>query len=208
MRRLPLLLGPLLGAAAARAGACELAPPVAHTVDPAEQAADHAPPVMGQRVRVNITRGRGKAAGCEGGTATSCDDIARVELTPEATDDRTPAAQLGYQIEKLTGPLPAGLVLPAGAVRAGSDGAIVLAWSEHPDGDPPLLAFVLGVRAVDAGGNASAPIQVPVRDGEDELLSCGLGVGNGKGKRTSARGSALPALGLVALVALGRRRRR
>src|SRR3954470_1438173 len=92
MRRLPLLLVPLAGAAAVRAQACELAAPVGHVLDPAEQAADHAPPVMGQRVRVNITRGRGKAVGCDGAAGTSCDDIARVELTPEASDDRTPTA--------------------------------------------------------------------------------------------------------------------
>jgi hypothetical protein len=202
MPRVPLLLVPVLlvGAAAARAQACELAAPVTHVIDPAEQAIDHAPPVMGQRVRVNITRGRGKAAGCDRAASTSCDDIARIELTPEASDDRTPATGLGYQIRLLVGPLPAGLALPMTAIRPQADGALVLAWSEHPDGDPPLLAFVLEVRAVDAGGNASEPISVPVRDGEDELLSCGVG--------RTARHSALPTLGLIALAALGRRRRR
>jgi hypothetical protein len=195
-----LLLVPLATtAAAAPAEACDLAAPVAHRLDPAEQAVDHQPPVMGQRIGVNITRGRGKAAGCGGGD-TSCDDVARVELTPEASDDRTPASGIGYRITLVHGPLPEGLTLPTGDVEGGAGGAIVLAWTEHPDGDPPLLGFTLGLSAVDAAGNASAVNDVDVRDGEDDFFDCALA--------RPGRRSALPALALVALASLRLRRRR
>jgi hypothetical protein len=184
----------------ARARACTLPPPEAHTLNPAEQAVDHTPPVVAGRLQVNIARGRGPARGCGGSASgTSCDELGRITLTVSASDDRSPATAMGFRLALLGGRLPVGLLLPAQAVRARGDGTLLLAWTDGAQDEQEPIDFSLELRAVDAAGNTSAPALIGVHDGDDDG-GCAL-----------ARSPRTPALLLAApltLAALALRRRR
>ena len=74
----------------------------------------------------------------------------------------------------------------------------MIAWDEVTD-DPPFISYTLEMRAVDAAGNVSEPVLIPVRDGSDNS-GCALGPAH--------RGSVVLVGGPLGLLALALRRRR
>ncbi len=153
-------LAVLTGAKAALA--CSFAGQTPHQLDEAEIVADAAAPGRPDVEGVGITRGRGpRDVGCSQ-QVSSCDDMGVIELSVSAADDRSPADELGYRLSLASGELPAGLQLPAGAVRA-ERGLIVLPWSDGASDDQEAFSFELSLVAVDLAGNEGPPTQVPLR---------------------------------------------
>jgi MYXO-CTERM domain-containing protein len=101
---------------------------------------------------------RSEDSGC---AASSCGDLASIQITVAADDDRAPADRLGYHLTLASGTLPRGLTLPPEPiVPGGGPGRIVLFFS--PDVDS--LDFELSIRAVDLNGNHGAPAIARVVD--------------------------------------------
>ncbi len=190
-----LLVALAVGALAARpARACSFGD-TPHTLDPEAQASDHVAPTLASPTLVRITRGQG-SSGC-GGSGSSCDDIGSIGVSVPATDDATPAAQIGFRLSVVGGTPPGGI--PTQAVRA-SNGELWLHWADGNSGDQEAFAFTLQVVAIDLAGNESAPQTLLIADG-----------GSG-GCRVAGRAPPLTpgtfAGLLVALAALARRRPR
>jgi hypothetical protein len=145
------------------AAACDVAAPSPLVVDAAEKAVDHTPPSAPTGVTTSVRRGRGpQKQGCGATSATSCDDVGTITLAPTATDDRTPAAKLGYRVRLVAGALPAGASLPAGAVVP-FQGLLPITWIDGAEDDQEVIDFTVTLTAVDLAGNegpASAPVHV------------------------------------------------
>ncbi len=143
-------------AAAPSAQACSLLPLDQHQLDPAEQAVDTTPPDLVAVTALSVQRGQApQPAGC-GTTATSCDDVGFIHIVIAPTaDDRTPPDQMGYRLELVDGAMPAGLQLPATAVRPFGD-RIDLSWGDGPSDAQEAFSFRLRITAVDLAGNEGA----------------------------------------------------
>lgn len=161
-----------------------------HVVDSSLVGVDSTAPVLPQPVVVRIARHDG--TGCLSGD--SCGDFTSVGLTNFATDDQTPAAEIGYRVSVAAGALPSGLVLPGAVVHLPlPDGSLWLHWSGIDADVDVTLRFV----AVDAAGNESAPQTVRIHD---ELGGCSVG-------RRAPAGAGVFGLVAVALATALRRRR-
>lgn len=121
----------------------------------------------------------------------SCAGTGLVQVEVAATDDQTPADQIGYQVLVTRGEVrfPG---LPATPFTQGS-GDLAL----HFNDTGQALDLTLQVRAVDRNGNLSAPVDVDVRDVPPDEGGCAVGGGGAAGW-----------LAALALVPLVRRRRR
>jgi hypothetical protein len=211
MRRAPVLFAAAVGAlplcAPAPARACSIAAPTAHVVDPAMQATDQMAPTLSPIPAPTI--GRGFAPGGCSGSSSSCDDIGVIQIQPKATDDMTPAEQIGFRITLAGGTLPAGLTLPADAIDLTPGYPIVgLIWVDGATNDQDPVDFTLSIVAVDRAGNESAPQTVVVHDdgGGSGGSSCQLSSGHsGRSGRTPA--PAAICLTVFALLVATRRRR-
>ena len=117
-------------------------------------------------------------------------------LTNLATDDTTPADQIGYRVSLVAGDasgLTTGLTVPS---LARGDVSLLLFWDGDDDFD-----FTAQLIAIDAAGNESAPRTVPISSG---------GGGCSVGHRRASDGFALAVLALALAGAAARplRRRR
>jgi hypothetical protein len=120
-----------------------------------------------------------------------------VVLRPLASDDRAPAARLGFRLRVIGGELPHDLWIGPEPLVPDGAGEVYLYFSDDDRG----FAFQLEVQAVDLNGNAGPPVIVTV---------VGPAVDDGGCSTGGARGAT--GLGLVALAGLvasrGRRRGR
>ena len=200
-----LALGILLAAVTAgRAVPCSLPAYSPHQLDPAATG-DRTPPTLDAAPAVVIKRGPSPQQGCTGGSATSCDGIGSISITPVVRDDRTPIEQMGFRVRMVSGSLPDGLSLPSGDVR-GFSGVLYLHWSDGTEDNHEAFSVTLEIVAVDTAGNASAPVAVVIADGGEGDGGCRVGhLARGGGRTVSPLGLAMLAvLGLLA----GRRLRR
>ena len=156
------------------ARACKLIPPQMHVTNPSLRASDSQAPALAGPPTVEIVRGKGpEGTGCGGATATSCDDLGRVTITVAASDDRTPAPELGFRVVVKSGNPPPDFALPSGDILA-TDGKIFLHWVDGATNDHERISFVLAIAPVDAAGNVGASMDLPIADGEG---GCALGGG-------------------------------
>ncbi len=187
----------VLAMAPRRADACSIAPPTKHEITTGS--GDVTPPARVEGTTVSVTRGHGRGGGCGHSSGSSCDDIGSVGFYVTApADDRSDADHMGYWIALVGGTLPAGVELPAYAVRPYSDGALAFAWEDGATNDQEAVDFTVTISAVDEAGNqgpASEPIHVTDAGGSSGCSA------------TAARASAWPGALLLAL-ALGVLRRR
>ena len=95
----------------------------------------------------------------EGDDSATCGDIGEINLAVSATDDATPAAQLGYVTTLASGTLPRGLTLSSDALVP-DDGTVTLTFSD----DGSAFTVGLSVRARDLNGNLGPPTLVEVSD--------------------------------------------
>lgn len=138
------------------AGACSLAPQEEHLTDPAEEAADTTPPGAPVLGAPEFSR-HPDLPRCN--NPSSCVGTGMIGIVIEApTDDRTPAADIGYVFEVSGGTAPASMNLPETPVRADINGSV---WFYFSDQDQSI-DVTLSVRAVDLGGNLGAPATVRV----------------------------------------------
>jgi hypothetical protein len=160
---LPLAL--VLGATDARA--CKPAPLPRHFVDSGRQATDAQPPALVGAPRVRVTRGMAppSGTGClEGSVGGDCSDLGQVTIEVPATDDQTPASEIGFRVMARSGQLPPGMALPSGDVRA-RDGQLHFDWLDGATEDHPAISFVLAIAPIDAAGNVGPFTDVLVSDG-------------------------------------------
>lgn len=183
------------------ARACDLADN-RYVFDQAEQAVDGQPPETPATGAVAVHRGRGpEGTGC-GGSATSCDDIGRINLIVQASDDRTPAHAMGYRFAVVRGRAPIGLFARGTDFKYADGTTVSLWWDDGASDDQEDLDFDLEVRALDRAGNVSAgAATITVRS---EGGGCRLA-----GSRSRATPSAaVLLLAMVAIIAAAGCRRR
>jgi hypothetical protein len=101
--------------------------------------------------------------GCGGGAENSCSDTAIVAIAVTASDDRTPADKIGYQLTLVSGELPAGMTLPQGAVVP-FDGKLNFVFRAEDRGG---FTADLEVRARDLNGNLGPPTIVTISEAGD-----------------------------------------
>jgi hypothetical protein len=184
----------------ARGHACSIAQ-TPHVVVPAMQATDHQPPTLAPIVHVQITRGQGSGDNGCSSIGSSCDDLGRVTFLVAATDDMTPAAQIGYGFSLTGGALPQGFVLPATALRAQADGSLTLVWEDGATDAQEALDFTLRLVAIDLAGNESEPQMIRIQQGS--AGGCRLG-----GPVHNNGDATILFAGIALLALMGPRRRR
>jgi hypothetical protein len=190
----------LLADAPTPAQACSYPAFAPHVISPSARETDRTPPSLTAAPSLRVLRGRGPQMNCDGTTsATSCDDIGTVLLTPAASDDQTPPSELGVRVRLVSGTPPADMRIPAEDVRL-SAGAIGFHWNDDSQDRQEAISFTLEVAMVDAAGNVSGTTQVPVHDTGSE--GCAFI------PRRSPAPVPLVAVGLGFLLALIRRARR
>lgn len=119
----------------------------------------------------------------------SCGDFVSVEITNLASDDVTPANQIGYRLTVVNG---SGFTPPKEDVRPGIfDGTYWL----FLDGYPDEIDFTLQMIAIDAAGNESTPRTVRVHE---DTGACSIG-------RSGPDGVVTLAIAALALAAAARR---
>ena len=165
--------------------ACSYFIPPPHEISQSQVGVDITPPVLSEVVLSKLQRGIPA-----GGT---CSTSATISLGADASDDMTPREGLGYRVEALRGNPP-----PIPYDEPMSD--MVFTWEEDPT-EP--LDFELRIRAVDAAGNESNPLDVRIADGVEAEGSEG-------GCNLERAGSATPLawLPMLAAMAWAFRRRR
>jgi hypothetical protein len=172
-------MGALLGltlAAAPEARACKPALPVPHVVDESRKASDGQAPRLTSAPSVTVSRGNDlELSACERDrTGDTCDDLGWLAIDLAASDDQTPAAEIGFRLTVTGGKLPPDLRLPTHDVRA-RDGRIMLHWSDSAtDGEDPF-SFLLAIAPVDTAGNLGPITSVQVASSGDGGCSMGGG---------------------------------
>lgn len=158
MRRAVIVAVLALGPSIPRpSGACDPVPDsFPFAVDPAH-ASDTTPPSAVTGAAMVIPSSEADA-GC-GGTKCGSGGT-RVVLQLQATDDRTPAGQLGFRLVAVGGQVPSGLVIPAAPLQGDFGSEVRLRFAQEPRG---RFAFDLEVRAVDLAGNEGPPAVIAVR---------------------------------------------
>jgi hypothetical protein len=141
-------------------GACDLVPEDhgPHVLDPAHASDTEAPsaPV----VSFEVYRAERESAGC--GTYDTCGNgDSTIHVVVSATDDLTPADQLGYRFTILSGYVPPNLRVPADDRRpwAGDE----LSWRFAGD-YRGAFQFDVEVRAVDLNGNVGPATVLTISD--------------------------------------------
>jgi MYXO-CTERM domain-containing protein len=196
-RRLPLLCAAaFLAAPRADARACSFAGPGPYVVDASMQATDHGAPTLGTITVARLRRGA-KTGGCMEGN--SCDGIGSLTLAGAASDDVTPATDIGYRFSLVAGALPPSFSILLGqpSTVVVSDGDLWFSWDDGTEDHAPI-DFTLQLVAIDRAGNQSAPQTVHVTD---DPGGCAIAR-----PRPHARGLVW-ALAAVMLLAARRRRR-
>jgi len=141
-------------------GACDLVPEDygPHDLDPAFASDEVAPgPVQ---VTYDVFHASRESAGC--GVHDTCGTgESTVHLVVSATDDRTPAEQLGYRFAIVGGQPPPHIRFPTGDRRAGWGGELYWRF----DGDyGGAFSFDVEIRAVDLNGNVGPATVVTISD--------------------------------------------
>jgi MYXO-CTERM domain-containing protein len=186
-----------LGALAVQpARACDVGPPPAHVLDPEAQGNDHVAPALPPPSLFKINRGHGND-GCS--SYDSCEGMAAVVISVSATDDATPAQEVGYRLTLVDGALPQDMRLPDSPIRTIEAGHLWLYWGDGDSDDQEAFSFTLQIVAIDLAGNESAPQTLEVADS-------GSGGCRVAGHAAPVKPGMLAVL-LVALVARARRRR-
>jgi hypothetical protein len=179
--------------------ACSLAGTQSFHVDPARQGTDVQAPVLTGLSVETVKRGKeADSTGC-GQSASSCDDLGWIWLRAPATDDMTPAEQIGGQLSVVEGKVPAGMDVPSEPVMLAGTTGLTLWWTDGADDGQEAFDFTLEVVAIDLAGNRSAPMRVRVADG---------GRGCSWLPRGGGSGSALALVPTALGLALALRRRR
>src|SRR3990172_7839201 len=175
-----------------RAPACYIICCARHQIDPQEQAVDVTPPGAVSVAELVITRG--EKGGCENYT---CDDMGRIRLTLTASDDRTPAEDVGYKLRFASGERPdANLFIPAETVHS----PMILYWEDGAS-IQESFDFFLAIAAVDRAGNTGPWTLIEIADGGS---GCGCRV---RGGGTASLGIFVLGLGLLGLLRRRWRRR-
>lgn len=124
-----------------------MAPPV--EPDPALVGVDVTPPVL------SAVRLYGFERGIPGGGG-GCNTHSTFAIDADASDDLTPSEQLAFRVEALRGNPPLYYDEPIAYMY--------FVWEEEPT-EP--LDFELRIRAVDAAGNESNPLDIRITDGSE-----------------------------------------
>jgi len=169
------------------ARACSLSPTPPAQIDPSWTAFDSEPPVLADVRLAEIERG----------VYNGCVFQSSIALSADAWDNRTPADALGYRIELLRGEGPAPYAEPMAYPH--------LLWAD--DGSEPL-DVELRVRAVDAAGNESNPIDIRVSDAENFPSEGGCSVARAGGAASARRAAMSACLSVLAAAAWRLQRRR
>lgn len=195
------IAGATLVAAGARpAHACSVAYPP-HALDPTEQAVDTQPPGPPEVSGMEILRTAN--SGCA--NQSSCADLGSVRVAIGASDDRTPAALLGYRIAISGRKVPAGLPALGEDIRVQGSGQLTFFFIDDP-AKREEIDFVLQFQTVDLAGNVSlGTTTVTVRHPDDDA-ACAVG-GRGGG-RLGWAATAAAVLGMAMALAMRRRPRR
>ncbi len=136
------------------------------------QASDTTPP-SAPVVSAFVTRNEDDSSGC--GNVASCGSIAAIHLDVQATDDRTTAEQIGYEVTIVGGTAPTNFDPTLdGRVTPAFSGELIFYF----EFSSPSFSVVLEVRAVDANGNLGPPVVITVEDEVDESSGCATGSGN------------------------------
>ncbi len=153
--------------------ACSIVGNESVTPDPAEVGVDIAAPAALGPVTVNLNRGtRPEADGCGGGAATSCDDIAILDISfDDAIDDRTPAERMGYVVRLVAGSLPTGITLSDEPVRL-PGGGLVYSFGDNSE-DQDDIDFTVSITPVDLAGNEGPGTEVRIRAAGNSACSGG-----------------------------------
>ena len=183
-----------MAALASDSQACSFAPLPVHMLDQAEQGVDVEAPQAPQTIDYQMLRNPETDTGC-GGTVNSCDGSSQIGLSiAGASDDRTPAGEIGYVIDVVAG--DGANLLNLGPlddpVRPDESGTIWLMFSDSGQD----VDITLSVRAMDLAGNVSDPVAVDVVDSSGGCRSGGARVG-----------AWAPLALVVVLLAAGSRRR-
>jgi hypothetical protein len=198
MRRLSLSVMIVLACLLAsldRAWACSLQGLTPHMVDASMQASDHVAPTLPASIPSEVLAANPSMdSGSCSGSDSSCDNLEKIELAADATDDMTPADRIGYRLTLKEGTLPTGLELPAEAVEP-SSGKLDLFWFNT---NHEAVDFTMNVVAIDLAGNESAP--QAVRASDDGPRACAVA-------RPRASGHGLGWVAIVGLLLAARRRR-
>src|SRR3990172_5429235 len=140
-----------------RAPACSITGWARYQFVPQEQAVDVTPPGAVTVAELVITRGQ--MDGCE---LNSCADIGRIDLTLTASDDRTPAEDVGYKLRFASGERPdADLRLPEAPVHS----PMTLYWGDGASDIQESFDFFLEIAAVDRAGNTGPWTLIEIADG-------------------------------------------
>ena len=175
-----------------RAPACSITGWARYQFDPQEQAVDVTPPGAVSVAELVVTRGQ--MGGCE---LNSCADIGLIDLTLTASDDRTPAEDLGYKLRFASGERPdANLFIPAETVHS----PMILYWEDGAS-IQESFDFFLEIAAVDRAGNTGPWTLVEIADGGS---GCGCRI---RGGGTAGLGVLVVGLGLLGLLRRPWRRR-
>jgi hypothetical protein len=157
-----LVTAVLVAALRADARACSVAGPTPYVVDASMQATDHVAPTLEPLSIASLQRGTATGGACSG---SSCDGMGSLALTIAASDDVTPANNLGYRFSLAAGALPASffILLDQPSQVTVSDGKIWFNWDDGTEDHAPI-DFTLQMVAIDRAGNRSAPQMVRVTD--------------------------------------------
>jgi hypothetical protein len=195
--QLPLLCAAaFLAAPRADARACSFVGPGPYVVDASMQATDQVAPTLEPITVARLQRGV-KTGGCMSGS--SCDGTGSLVLSGAASDDVTPATDIGYRFSLVAGALPPSfsILLDRPSTVFVSDGELWFNWADGTEDHAPI-DFTLQVVAIDRAGNESAPQTVRV---SDDPGGCAIAR-----PRLPARGLVW-ATGVVMLLVARRRRR-
>src|SRR3990172_4911422 len=168
------------------APACSITGWARYQFDPQEQAVDVTPPGAVSVAELVITRG--EMGGCE---LNSCDGIGLIDLTLTASDDRTPAEDLGYKLRFASGERPdANMFIP----EEPGHSPMTLSWDDGASDIQESFDFFLEIAAVDRAGNTGPWTLSEIADAGS---GCGCRVRGGGTASLGVLGLGLGLLGLL-----------
>ena len=192
------MLALALALAVSPAFACSFALGSPHETvdDPSDTVAPTAP---GEK-SVGVVRGVGPECVGVSCSSSSCDDLGRIDVQLDASDDDVSAPEnIGYRMRVVEGTLPDGLTVDetrrADSV-AGGVARLTLLWVDEATDEQEPFDFVLGVAPVDEAGNEGEALTLAISDPGRAAGACSTAGGGGAGAL---------ALGLLAAAARGRR---
>lgn len=152
-----------------RAEACSYGPLAPHQTDAAEAAVDTTPPSAIAKPSFTVKRGHGPDGSCGSESSDSCADTGSISVHFEpATDDRTDATSMGYEVEVVDGVAPTDPTWPSSAVRAFDGNTLYFHWSDGDSDEQETIDFTLAIRAVDRAGNQGPATEIRIRHGGSE----------------------------------------